>query len=418
MEKPTVAFFQSEKDQQKVAERYRKLQDPYLQLLGNPCRTGSKILQIVNANDQPSKTNLKNQKFLVWAALSDFTARLIEVGAEQGKIYKKMLKGHTGPVTSIAVVPNSGNVDSGQLVLTGSWDKTIKLWDTKSMSVVGIYEGHSDFVKSIFVPQHSEYFYSGSSDKKIIKWKLPSISNPKSSDFCPVKVFEGHRRGIEKIAISDDGAILYSAGSDASVFAWDLSTGKQVFGKMCEINGKLKAVDENKEWSLVHETNVSDIVVAEGSIWTASLDNFVCEWDAATCIKNSNFKNTTGVRSILPIPARSIIFVGLRNGTINIWDMGSGECIKEIQAHADSIESMVASGGKVYTASLDGSILTWDVEDVLKFDGFEYRPILNGMNGYTTVETNETITKGGKVETSLMTEDEDRELQELLDDLE
>lgn len=36
-----------------------------------------------------------------------------------------LYKGHKGPVTCLAL----GRVDSRSVLLTGSWDKTIRMWD-------------------------------------------------------------------------------------------------------------------------------------------------------------------------------------------------------------------------------------------------------------------------------------------------
>ena len=57
------------------------------------------------------------------------------------------LEGHTESVYSICVSPD------GSYIISGSADKTIKIWDTKTKQLLNTLEGHTDTVYSVCVSQ-------------------------------------------------------------------------------------------------------------------------------------------------------------------------------------------------------------------------------------------------------------------------
>ena len=56
----------------------------------------------------------------------DKTARLWDLKAEAPETTARVLKGHEGPVDAVAISPD------GRWLVTGSWDKTARLWDLKA----------------------------------------------------------------------------------------------------------------------------------------------------------------------------------------------------------------------------------------------------------------------------------------------
>src|SRR4030095_6598882 len=53
------------------------------------------------------------------------------------------LRGHTGRVSSVAFTPD------GQTVATGSWDKTVRLWDMTTGRQIRVLTGHRDVVSCV-----------------------------------------------------------------------------------------------------------------------------------------------------------------------------------------------------------------------------------------------------------------------------
>src|SRR5258706_7672190 len=70
--------------------------------------------------------------------------------------------GHTDCVTSVNYSPN------GARVATGSYDRTIRIWDAESGAVVGEpLTGHTDLVSSVAYSPDGRHIISGSYDSTI-----------------------------------------------------------------------------------------------------------------------------------------------------------------------------------------------------------------------------------------------------------
>jgi len=115
------------------------------------------------------------------------------------------LKGHTDWVWSVAYSPD------GRHFVSGSDDRTIRIWDAETGAAVGKpFEGHVYYVRSVAYSPDGEHIVSGSSDNTTHVWdsvphvpiKLSSYSNPMHSDFCKHPHADGWVRDSE-------GGLLY-----------------------------------------------------------------------------------------------------------------------------------------------------------------------------------------------------------------
>lgn len=82
--------------------------------------------------------------------------------------------------------------------MSGSSDKTLKLWDISTGKEIIKFVGHSKAVHSIAVSPDGEYVASGSEDRTIIVWHIKS--GKKIKTFLTGFSFE-----IFPIAFSPDG---------------------------------------------------------------------------------------------------------------------------------------------------------------------------------------------------------------------
>src|SRR5437763_3156508 len=83
------------------------------------------------------------------------------------------LKGHTEIVYAVAFSPD------GKQVLTGSFDKTLKLWDTatgKEIKTLSGPKGHQDLILSVAFSPDGNLVASAAADKSVKLWDIQQMA--------------------------------------------------------------------------------------------------------------------------------------------------------------------------------------------------------------------------------------------------
>lgn len=114
------------------------------------------------------------------------------------------LNGHTDGITCLCYLAPQN------LIASGSWDKTIRLWNPNTGECSKTLEGHTDIVASLIVLDENTLI-SSSWDKTIIIW---------NQDFSMLKTINGHLNCISNLALLENG-LLVSCSLDKSIKFWD-----------------------------------------------------------------------------------------------------------------------------------------------------------------------------------------------------
>jgi WD40 repeat protein len=149
----------------------------------------------------------------------DHTVRLWEVPSQEtfargaGKAFPqgtefRRFQGHMDEVTSVAFSPTSPRV------LSGSKDRTIRLWDLETAQELACLHGHTDWVHSVAFSPDGRRILSGSSDNTVRLWDVDSGRNLYS--------FEGHEGTVWSVAFSPDGRYALSGSEDKTMRLWRL----------------------------------------------------------------------------------------------------------------------------------------------------------------------------------------------------
>ncbi|MDB9486116.1 WD40 repeat domain-containing protein [Dolichospermum circinale CS-537/01] len=125
----------------------------------------------------------------------------------------RTLTGHSHWVNAIAVTPD------GKTVISGSSDKTIKIWDVVTGTEKFTLPGHSNSVSAIAVTPDGKTVISGSSDNTIKIWDVGTGTEKFT--------LQGHSNSVNAIALTPDGKTVIS-GSYKTIKIWDLATRKEI----------------------------------------------------------------------------------------------------------------------------------------------------------------------------------------------
>ncbi len=81
------------------------------------------------------------------------------------------LMGHAGEVNAVVISPD------GQTIISGSDDKTLRIWDLNSQKLLRTLTGHTDWIYALAISSDGQTIVSGSKDKTIKLWRLSGQQN-------------------------------------------------------------------------------------------------------------------------------------------------------------------------------------------------------------------------------------------------
>jgi len=270
------------------------------------------------------------------------------------------------------------------LLFTGSWDKTIKIWeleascrlaiaDYKSGVLLNTLVGHTDFVKSLtLLPRH---LVSTSSDRTIRLWDLGTIAQLGINSVQTVQTIKLHTRPVDRSvsATRETGksseCILWTADSMGVIHVWTLDPALGTLVHVETIKG--------------HETSVTDLLPVEDGLWSGTLHSVLGSQNTVSMDKTAQYHpfgstkrvsipHDSSVHSVLLLPAqittRSILLTGSDDEDIRVWesedDWQTYTMISRVVGHCGPVTSIKCGvsngeGVRVITGSLDGTLRSW-----------------------------------------------------------
>ncbi|KAG0065036.1 hypothetical protein BGZ90_001948 [Linnemannia elongata] len=154
-----------------------------------------------------------NGKYLATGSF-DKTVRIWDGTTNQNELY--VLKGHGLNISDLAWGHDS------TLLLSGAYDKTCKLWDVESGKQLDSFEGEG-FVQCVrFHPQDNHIFFSGTTRNMLTMVDTRKDANPTSGSAIAIK----NDTMVNSIYVYHDGLTVISGDSSGYLKTWDMRTGK------------------------------------------------------------------------------------------------------------------------------------------------------------------------------------------------
>jgi hypothetical protein len=105
----------------------------------------------------------------------------------------------------------------GTTIVSGSWDRTVRVWDAASGAERRVLRGHEGLVNSVAVSADGTTIVSGSWDRTVRVWDAASGAQR--------RVLHGHEKWVEGVAVSADGTTIVSE-SDDKTRVWNAASGE------------------------------------------------------------------------------------------------------------------------------------------------------------------------------------------------
>lgn len=132
--------------------------------------------------------------------------------------------------------------DTAETVISGGLDNDIKVWDLRKNELLYVLKGHSDTVTGVALSPDGSYILSNAMDNTLRIWDIRSYA---PAERC-VKIFSGHQHNFERNLLrcswSPDGTKVTAGSSDRFVNIWD-TTSRRVLYRLPGHNGCVNDVD-------------------------------------------------------------------------------------------------------------------------------------------------------------------------------
>jgi WD40 repeat protein len=243
------------------------------------------------------------------------------------------LTGHDREIRSAAFSPD------GRRIVSGSDDALLKVWDAATGHVIATLAGHTDAVSGVVFSPDGRRIASGSWDRTLKIWDAATGQE--------IRTLSGHAREVRTAAFSPDGRQIVSGSYDNTLKVWDAASGKETM----TLRG--------------HAGGVKSVAFSPDGrrIASGSRDKTVKVWDATTGKELMTLKqHASEVWSVAFSPDGRRILSGSDDKTIKIWDAATGKELLTLAGHTGPVASAAFSpdGRRIVSASRDQSLKTWD----------------------------------------------------------
>jgi WD40 repeat protein len=315
------------------------------------------------------------------SASNDGTARLWDV-VQRAPI--ATLTGHTDQVSTVAFSPD------GKTVASAGYDRTVQLWDVASRSRVAVLTDHKEAPRALDFSPDGTMLASAGGDKVVMLWDVASRTR--------VASLVGHvEEAVIAVKFSPDGRTLASAGNDLVVRLWDVTsrslranlighqssiytltfspTAPHVLASAGEDGKILLWNDTQSQMTSTPGSPVHDLAYApDGRTIAAAGPGNTTLWDIASRaprrVVNIGDRLVNAVafradgRLVVSANEAPRHALGLPGNNLALWDPASPAAPTELSGHTKTVTDVALSpdGKMAATASVDKSVILWDVE--------------------------------------------------------
>lgn len=275
--------------------------------------------------------------------------------------WKGDLVAHKGQITAIATHPAVPDY-----VISASRDKSIIVWKISRDQSTDSYGyplkrlvGHNHFISDLALTTDSSkalFILSGSWDKSLRLW---DFNKGKST-----LRFVNHTKDVLSVAFSADNRQIVSGSRDRTIKVWN------TLGQ-CKMTFATRDNGHNDWVSAVRFSPSIDAPLMVSAGW----DRVVKVWNMKTLQHQHTLAGHTGyINTVTVSPDGTLAASGGRDGSAKLWDLNEGRELYSLEA-GDVINALAFSPVSYWlVAATQTSIVVWDLEtkvqlETIRFDG-------------------------------------------------
>lgn len=247
-------------------------------------------------------------------------------------------RGHSAEVRCVAFRV----ADRHTHFVSGSDDRTVRLWDSITGLALMQFEGHSKSVTDVVVTSDGRYAISCSDDGTIRKWDLWTE--------MAAGIFEGHQCEVRRVMVDPKSRNVISAAVDGTLRVWDFQTGKTL-----HIIGQEGAP---VTWiGIARDGQRSVVGSPQGPLFVQQFDGTV--WNQVYLLEG----HTDRVNDVLVLMDTRFALSASNDGTIKHWDIEKGELVRTLEGHTGPVMRVISSGNDRHAVSVseDKTVRVWDL---------------------------------------------------------
>ena len=281
---------------------------------------------------------------LLWStAFVPGTDDVLTVGGSDARLWDVKTGREKMSFSPHGAVASAGFSPKGDLIVTGSWDNSAKIWDARTGLVVRKLEGgHTSFINTAIFSPNGQFVLTASDDGTAKLWNVETG--------LVVQTLAGHTDRVRSAAYSPKGEFIVTTSSDETARLWNAATGAFIR----EFKGHRFAVlcaqfSKDGQWLV-----------------TGGEDNTARIWNVATGESLRVLSgHTASITSVGFSPDMTRLITGSQDQQAKLWDAQTGKEVLTLSRHTEDVTSVAFSpdGRQVLTGSRDGTAVIWLSQD-------------------------------------------------------
>ncbi|ETI20390.1 hypothetical protein G647_08425 [Cladophialophora carrionii CBS 160.54] len=258
------------------------------------------------------------------------------------------LKGHTMGIRCLQFDDNK--------LISGSMDKTLKVWNWRTGECISTYNGHTDGVIALHFD--SNILASGSVDHTAKVWNFQDRS---------VFTLRGHSDWVNSVKVDSASRTIFTASDDCTVKLWDLDTKKCIHTFEGHVGQVQQVLPLPAEFEVdVDEADQDDEEQDQSA--PGSPDSHVTVLDEnggfplaipSSSSHSLNMSSLFSLQSDRTPPPRYMLTSAL-DSTIRLWDVHSGRCVRKFFGHVEGVWAVAADTLRIVSGAEDRMVKVWD----------------------------------------------------------